>query len=284
VNLAQATLIDAAPERRAQVMARWAMLGTAGDLAAPAMMAGLAAIGLGWRTGYLIVGGVAGLFALALIRMDFPTAAHGDETDEPAVRLRAALATALRNRRLLLWVLGSGLCALLDEVLVIFASLHLRDVLGAGPVARSVVLGAYVAGGAVGLAVCERLLARREPLRLLAASSAACAILYLAWIAAPSWPLSALLMALVGSTAAPLYPIAAAQMYEAMPGRSGAVHAAGHLFTPIEMALPWLLGWIADRAGTAAALLTLIAQPVVLGAVAWASLRRARRQDAAPPG
>jgi predicted MFS family arabinose efflux permease len=283
VNMAQATLIDEAPERRAQVMARWAMLGTAGDLLAPAMMAGLAAVGLGWRAGYLIVGGVAGLFALALIRERFPAGhGHGDEeTDEGGVRLRDALWTALRNRRLLLWLFCAGLCGLLDEILVIFASLHLRDVLGAGAVERSIVLGAFVAGGAIGLVICERLLARREPLRVLAASSAACALLYIAWIAAPSWPVSALLMAAVGCTAAPLYPIAAAQMYEALPGRSGAVHAAGHLFTPIEMALPWLLGWIADQAGTAAALLALTAQPIVLAAVAWASVRRARRGEPA---
>jgi predicted MFS family arabinose efflux permease len=167
---------------------------------------------------------------------------------------------------------------LLDEILVVFASLHLRDDLGAGPAERSAVLAAFVVGGVAGLAVQQRLLARWSPRRLLAAAGLPCAAVYLAWIAAPSVAASLVLMTLVGATAVPLYPLVAAQAYAALPGRSGAVNAAGHLFSPIEIPLPWLLGALADRWGVRAALLVLVLQPIGIAAVALLSLR-ARPDD-----
>lgn len=79
----------------------------------------------------------------------------------------------------------------------------------------------------------------------------------------------------VGATAAPLYPLAAAQAYARRPGRSGSVLAASHLFTPLGLALPWLLGTVADRAGLLVALALLVVQP--LGLVALATAGPGRR-------
>ena len=276
VALSQATLIDAQPEARERVLARWALLGTAGDLAAPVLMAGLAAVALGWRTGFAIVGAATLVWAVLLTRQRFPAPVACEDGDEEEPGLWAALLAALRNRRLLFWLGATALCDLMDEILVVFAALYLRDHLDAGPIARSVVFVAFVAGGALGLAVTDRLLARVAPLRLLAGSSVACAVLYVAWLAAPVVWLSALLMVAVGLTVAPLYPIALAQAYAALPGRSGTVNAAGHVFTPLSLALPLLLGWIADHVGLIAALALLIVQPVGIALCAALALRRDR--------
>jgi FSR family fosmidomycin resistance protein-like MFS transporter len=276
VALAQATLIDARPDARERVLARWALLGTAGDLAAPGLMAGLAAAALGWRAGYAIVGVIALIGAVLLLRQRFPAPIEREDEDGDEPGLVAALLAALRNRRLLFWLGAAALCDLLDEILVVFASLYLRDHLHAGAIERSAVLGAFMVGGALGLVVTDRLLARVSPLRLLAASSAMCAALYLAWLSAPAVWLSALLMAAVGATAAPMYPIASAQAYAALPGRSGTVNAAGHVFTPMSLGLPLLLGWIADHAGVSTAIALLIVQPVGLALCAVFALRRAR--------
>jgi MFS family permease len=290
-TLAEATLVDARPHERERTMTRWSMMGMVGDLAAPALMAAVAWAALGWRHAFVVVGIAVGLWALALTRVGFPVPATSAEpptaiagpgdgagiadsaiavTDPPP--RRASLRSALRPR-LLLWLLAATFCDLLDEILVVFASIHLRDALGAGAGARSVVLAAFVAGSAAGLAITDRLLQRMAALRVLALSSLLCAGLYLAWLAAPTVGLSAVLMIGVGATAAPLYPIAAAQAYAALPGRSGTVHAIGHLFTPLSMAFPLALGWIADQASPAAALLVLVAQPVVVGALAVGTMR-----------
>jgi predicted MFS family arabinose efflux permease len=278
VGLAQATLVDANPHQRERVLTRWAMLGVVGDLAAPAMIAGAGAVSIGWRGTYLLVGAAMALWAAALCRVRFPgrAAPPADDPDRdpaPPGSLFASLRLALRNRRLLAWLLGVMLCDLLDEILVLFASIHLRDALGAGQTARSLILGGFVGGGALGLVVCDRLLGKVAPLRLLSLSAGACAVLYLAWVAAPTLWLSAPLLAAVGFTAAPLYPLAQAQAYAALPGRSGAVAASQHLFSPITMAAPALLGWVADHHGTGAALLLLVVQPIGLAALAWRALR-----------
>jgi predicted MFS family arabinose efflux permease len=280
VALAQATLADLYPETRERVMTRWALMGLLGDLVGPVLLAALAAAGLGWRAAFGVVAALLALWSLALFRPfpDPPRTAEQQEKEEAESHgLLASLKLALGDRRLLLWLGATAFCDLLDELLVVFASLHLRDDLGAGPTERAVVLGAFIVGGAAGVLWSERLLRRHAPLRVLAGFAAACVASYLLWVAMPTWWLSAVAMLAVGATASPLYPIAVAKAYAALPGRSGAVNAAGHLFTPVAMALPWLLGRLADHAGTTAALLVLVAEPLALFLIAVRMINRPHR-------
>jgi MFS family permease len=182
-----------------------------------------------------------------------------------------------------LWLLGVALCDLLDEILVVFASMHVRIDLGAGPGWQSTIVAGLVIGGIAGLAALDRLLTRYTEQTLLVACGLACAATYVAWLAAPSLLASAILIVPVGATSATLYPLAAARAYARCPERSGVVLAAGHLFTPLGLALPWVLGMVADRAGTFVALALLIIQP--LGLAVLSRLSRdapARRRDDAP--
>ena len=137
------------------------------------------------------------------------------------------------------------------------------------------VFGTLQAIGLAGyLLVSERLLSRVAPVRLLGLCAAACGLCYGAWLCVSSLWASAILLVLVGACSAPLYPLAAAQAYAALPGRSGAVNAAGHLFTPLSAALPLFLGWLADTHGTGAALIVLLAEPIGLFLVAAYAVRR----------
>jgi MFS family permease len=178
---------------------------------------------------------------------------------------------AIRDRVLIGWLFGIALCNLLDEILIVFASLHVRDDLGASAAWQSATVGAFVAGGAIGLVALDRLLTRHSEHRLMIATGIACAVAFVAWLAAPVVWLSAVLMVPVGATAAPLFPLASAQAYARCPGRSGVVVVAGHLFAPFALAVPWLLGAVADRAGTMAALAILVAQPIGLVVLAAAT-------------
>jgi len=276
-SLAQATLVDRSDDR-ARTMARWTLLSLVGDAAAPAMLAGLAAIGLGWRAGFAIAGVALAIGCAVLVAT--PLDDHREPADG-APPLWRSLVSALRDRRLLAWLFGLALCDLLDEILVVFASLHVRDDLGAGPIWQSVVVGAFVAGGAIGLVALDRILRRVRELTLLVAAALACVVAYLAWLAAPAAWASALLIVPVGATAAPLYPLAAAQAYAARPNESGAVLAASHLFTPLGLALPWLLGVAADHWGTQVALALLVVQPIGLAALALRSRTHSDRQTPA---
>jgi fucose permease len=247
------------------------------------MLAALAALTLGWRAAYAVVGTLALLSAWALSRQQFPARVEQPD-DEPAASISQGASAVLTNRPLLFWLFATALCDLLDELVVVFAVLHLQAQLGADAFDCALVTGVGIAGGIVGLVLTERLLAKVGGRRLLLIASVLCALAYLAWLWAPSLWLSALLFGAVGVTAAPMYPLASARAYAALPGRSGTVNAAGHLFTPLSLAMPWLLGVVADRAGTTAALALLLIQPVCLAVLAaLGSSRRSRRRKRTPP-
>ena len=275
-SLAQATLIDREPDRRARTMARWTLLALVGDLCAPALLAGLSLVGLTWRAGYLIVGGLLGAWAVVAWLVPIPHArGEPDEPDpEPPVRLVTALREALRDRVLIAWLFGLALCDLLDEILVVFATLHVRDALGGGHLAQSAVVAVCLGSGAIGLVLLDRLLAKHAETKLLVWSGSACALAFAAWVAAPTVWASVLLMIPVGATATVLYPLVAAQAFARRPAHSGSVLAASHLFTPLALVLPFLIGLVADHAGTYVALSLLIVQPI--GLVVLARVLRPR--------
>ncbi len=271
-SLAQATLIDRAAERRAKTMARWTLLALIGDIIAPALLAGLGALGLGWRAAYVIVGILLGGWAVVTWLVPIPDATGDDgvESDEPQLGLFAALRDALRDRVLMLWLFGLALCDLLDEILVVFATLHVKGALGGSTFAQSAVVATSMGAGAIGLVLLEKLLAKHGERRLLIWFGSACACAFAAWICAPNVWSSVLLMIPVGATATPLYPLVAAQAFARRPESSGAVLAASHLFTPLGLALPFAIGAIADHAGTYVALAVLIVQPIGLVVLAIA--------------
>jgi MFS family permease len=275
-SFTEVTLIDQWPDRRARTMARWTLLALVGDFAAPMVLGALAVVdhgraGQAWRTGFAIAGGLLAVWAIAVSLRPFPAPAVTPGDDEPP--LWQAVRSAIRDRVLIGWLFGVALCNLLDELLIVFASIHVRDELGASAAWQSATVAAFVAGGAIGLVGLDRLLTRHSEHRLVIAAGIACAVAFALWLAAPTVWLSALLMVVVGATTAPLYPLASAQAYARCPGRSGVVVVAGHVFAPFVLVLPWLLGAIADRAGTLAALALLIAQPIGLVVLAVVTAR-----------
>jgi len=272
VSFTEATLVDLWPERRARTLARWSLMAMAGDFAAPVVLGALALLGAGaagWRIAFAGVGGLVALLALAITLRPFPAPPATPDEDEPT--LWQAVRDALRDRVLIAWLFGMALCNLLDEILVVFATIRVRDELGGSAVMQSATVGAFVAGGALGLVALDRLLVRYREHQLMIGCGLLCAASFVAWLVAPTAALSAALMVPVGLTSAPLYPLATAQAYARRPERSGIVVVAGHLFAPFALALPWLLGVVADRAGVPAALALLVAQPVGLVILAAAT-------------
>jgi hypothetical protein len=298
-NLSESALVAAevGPGRgRAEtVLARWALAGALGDLLAPTALAASVALGLGWRGALVAVAALVAVQAALAARAGpapepaaEPLPADGtaepaaeplpaDATSEPAAigSLRDAVRAASGCPRLAGWSLAAAACALMDEVLVAFGALWLAEHVGAGAAERAAVLGAFVAGTIAGAALLERVAARFRPSTLLAVSGVGCAAAYGAWLAAGSWLASAIALAVAGAFAAAHHPLLRARAFAAMPERPHVVLAAGALFGSVELAIPLLVGAVADRAGLLAAMLVLLAQPaaVLLGAVA------ARREE-----
>jgi fucose permease len=223
-------------------------------------------LGASWRASFAVVGVVLGLAALAKFQRSAREQVNEDEPDErdEGDGLLVALLDALRDPRLVAWLLGVALCDLFDEIFVVFASLHARGVLEMGTLGQSAIVASFMIGAAAGLFAIERLLRIRAERWLLVAAAISTVAAFVPWLAASSPVAAIVLAAPVGAASAPLYPLAAAQAYAQRPEKSGSVLAAGHLFTPLGLALPWLVGLVADAAGTSAALALLVVQPLGL--------------------
>lgn len=277
VNLAQATLMDAEPDRREHWMARWTLAGTVGDLAAPLFLAALAAGSLDWRAASVGIGALTCAHAWVLSRQTFP--APSGEDPEEEVGVGEALREALQNRRLMIWMLGVATCGLLDEVFVAFGSAWLGRVHGATLAERGISLGIGTLGGILGLLWLDRALAAgADPVRRLRAVSAASLVGFAAWLAAPNLLVSTAALFVLELTTAQLYPLAMAQAHRALPGRSARVEAVAAFLAPFDLLAPVALGWVADRVGLPAALALLGLQPLLLGLVA------ARHRPGSEPG
>lgn len=277
-NLAEAALVADNPERGEAVLARWSLLGLLGDLLAPVALAASVALGFGWRGALLAVGAFTAVQAVVTFRMQ----GAGEATDEePEPPLREALRAAVRCPPLLGWSLAAVLCGLLDEVLVAFGALSLSVRLDADATDRAAILSAWVVGGLLGTALLERVAHRFRPSTLLMVSGLGCAVAYSAWLAATTWLTSAVTLGVAGLFGAAHFPLLRARAFAAMPDRPNVVLAAGALFGSLDLALPLLVGVVADGAGVFAAMLVLLAQPVgvlLAGAVARRSERRRARR------
>ena len=279
VGVAQAALMAAFPDQRERMMTRWTLMGMLGDAATPVLLVVVAGLGGDWRIAMRLAAALHLLGALAVAVAPIPDPASRDDEDGDDVSIWTRLRQGLRNKPLLLWLGVCSLCCLLDEILVAFGTLYLRDELRATTFEQAALVLAIAIGGGLGLVVTDRLLHRVAPLKLLAVSGLACTLAFGGWLSVSLVPLSIALAFLVGLTGAPLYPISGAQAYRMLPERPGVVQAVDQIYAPLPIVAPLLVGWIADEIGLRSALAVLLVQPVVLGLVALVSVRKADRDS-----
>jgi predicted MFS family arabinose efflux permease len=258
-GLGQATLVDAAGNETERVLARWTLFATLGDLATPLLLAVLS-----WRTTYLGAGLLTLVFALA-VRRGAPAKREEDETE------RVSLWAAARRPRVLAWAVGVALCVLLDEPLVAFGAIHLHQRFALAPEVRNLALATWMVGGLFGVAWVERLLERVAPLRLLLGFACVAFAAALVFAFAPNVWVAVAALAVLGVVDAPLFPLAKAQAFRALPGQTSTVAALEAALSPIEIVLPLLVGAVVDHFGTPAALALLAAQPAYLALLVLAA-------------
>ena len=249
VSLTQAELMDAWPDRQAQVMTRWDLAGSTGAVAGPLLLAAVLATGGSWRDTYLALAGLAALAWLGLClrgpdagemaavpqaaeAADAETgadeaaeAARADKIAEAArerswrVRGREVLA-ALRDWGTVRWLVLLQVADLLVDVFTGFLALylvnvgHLRPAVAA--LAIAIRLGAALAGDAALIVVLERV----RDLTVLRVSAVAAALLYPGFLLVPGIAAKLALLAVLSAATAPWYPLLQARLYGSLPGRS----------------------------------------------------------------
>ena len=98
VSLTQAELMEASPDRQAQVMARWDLAGSAGAVAGPLLLAAVLAAGGSWRAAYLVLAALAALAWLGSCLRD-PRQARGPAAGGAGRRRRPGRGSGGRRRR-----------------------------------------------------------------------------------------------------------------------------------------------------------------------------------------
>jgi len=264
VNLSQATLIDRAPTRAEQTMARWTLLGAIGVTAGPLLMTVLFSFGIAWRGAYVALAVIAALFAVALFQQGFDS--HDGAHAEPqAVSVLARnLLNALRQRSLLKWVLLTELADFMLDKLLEVTGLYFHDVAGVSLAGASAAVAVSTVAGLIGSALLVPVLERQTGVRVLRASAIIVLLAYILFLTVPVIWLKYVLIGVISLATSIWFAILRAKTFEALPGQSGLVVAVTSLANISSLFVPLLLGGLADAIGLQSAMWLLALGPVAL--------------------
>ncbi|MEX0875108.1 MAG: MFS transporter [Actinomycetota bacterium] len=261
VSISQASLMDADPVRREQNMARWTVAGYVGNVLGPLGVATAVALGAGWRGTYAVL---AVISLVALVRMmRFPFV----RSKAPHPSLRHAVSDALRQLRrgsVVRWLVMLEALDLMLDVLTAFLALYLVDVGNLTTAQAAIVIGARSAAGLVGELGVVALLERIPGVAYLRVSVLATTLLYPALLLVdPVWAKVSVAIVL-GFVTAGWYSIIQAQLYAALPDRSGTALALKNVTGSIWGVVPIALGAVAERFGITTMMWLLWAGPLTL--------------------
>ena len=301
VSLTQAALMDAAPGRQQQRMAAWNLAGSCGAVIGPLLLAGVLALGGGWRPAYLALA-AAGAITLAAATVAGPArpalgqakpAGTGTSAAGPAQPILAEVipvepddgdgrrptarevVAALRTAGVARWLVLLEISDLLLDVLTGYIGIYLVDVAHASPaqaaIGVAIRLGAGLAGDAAFVALSRRV-AGPAVLRV---SAAAALVLYPAFLLVPWLPARLAILAALSFATACWYPVIQAGLYASLPGQSGIAVFFASAAGLLGAAGPLAVGFIAQGAGLTWALAGLAVAPILVLAVAPRAARAA---------
>ncbi len=293
VSLAQAEIMDAWPDRQAQVMARWDLAGWTGAVAGPLLLTAVLASGGGWRIVYLMLAGLAALIWLGMFlrgpagpaarrptgAADGGDADGGDADSDDAdsddadgdgaegrsrsVRAREVIA-ALRDWGTLRWVVLIEVANLLVDVFTGFLALYLVDVVHMTPAVAALAIAIRLGAGLAGDAALIVILERAGDLAVLRASAVAGALLYPGFLLVPGIVPKLVILAALSAATAPWYPLLQARLYGSLPGRSSVAVTLSSAAGLAGGLGPLAVGLIAQGFGLSWALTGLVVVPVVV--------------------
>ena len=273
VSLTQAELMDAWPDRQAQVMARWDLAGSTGAVAGPLLLTAVLAAGGGWRVAYLALAAAAALaWVGTCLRDPLPAPAvaipaSGADADAAAegVRVRARLVlSALRDWSTVRWVLLVEVADLLVDVFTGFLAVYLVDVVHLSPAVAALGIAIRLGAGLAGDAALVVVLERVADVTVLRVSAVAAALLYPGFLLAPGAAAKLVILAVLSAATAPWYPILQARLYGSLPGRSSVAVTLSSAAALAGGLGPLGVGLLAGTFGLSWALVLLVVVPVAV--------------------
>jgi FSR family fosmidomycin resistance protein-like MFS transporter len=267
VSLSQASLMDSAPERHEQNMARWTFAGSLGVVLGPILLGAFAYLGLGWRGAYAFLAAFS-LFclfsALRFVPRDPGGLPHLPSLSGVWQGFRAALAS-LRRGEVWRWLLLLEFADLLMDVLLSYLALYFVDVVHVSEAQAGAAVTVWLALGLLTDLLFIRFIDRRpDSIRFLRAMALLQMLALPLFLLLPGFLPKLAAVALVNLLNTGWYPILQGRLYSALPGQSASLMAIGSVTTPLGKLLPLLIGLIADRFGLGAAMWLLMLGPLAL--------------------
>jgi MFS family permease len=265
VRATDVALVDVAGDRIELAVARGTLLGTVGDLAGPALLAGCLATGLGWRAAFVAAGlGMAG-YGLLLASQPLPGPSQSSRAaSEAGAQPRGEVVAVLRDRRVFRLGLLAALVDVFDEPFLAFAIAYLVTTRGLAPGVAALTAGVGLAGGVAAAAWASR--AERSEI-----TPSAVATLLVGGVGAivlGTHPVVAALGAAgVGAAVNLAWISLEARVLTLRPGQAGTTSAVVSAVAQVAILVPLGAGVVADGAGVTTALLLYLAMAVVFAVV-----------------
>ncbi len=265
VTLSQASLMDTDPARHQHNMARWTFVGSVGVVAGTLVIAGASELGISWRLLFAVVGVATILLAAAISRLKFD--GPGPERE---FRLKSfgvdvmGVWQAFRSTGVTRWLVILVVGNLMVGAFLGFIALYFVDVIGVGLAQAALAVTVWTAVGLIGDFALIPLLNRFNGLIYLRASALLVAVVFTLFMLTDQYWLALVLLGALGLLNAGWYSIPQAQVYSALPGRSGSVMSITSASGMLGSFAPLAVGAIAAVAGLQSALWLLLISPVVL--------------------
>jgi MFS transporter, FSR family, fosmidomycin resistance protein len=295
VSLTQAALMDSAPDRQAQHMARWTLAGSTGAVAGPILMATVLGAGGTWRLAFVLVALCSVLAWCAVISAGRRARIPGARSPATPVTTggRAAADHAsddgdlawpgwrpafgiVRRSGALRWLVRLEVADLLLDVLTTFLALYLVVTVHVSPAVAALGVAVRLGAGLAGDLILIRLLERRDGRTLLRASVWLAAPLFPAFLLAPGLGAKLVLLAALTIATAPWYPVLQAELFGSLPGRSGLAVSLTSASGLVGALGPLTVGLLAQRLGLTWAMASLCVVPLLMLAVRAGRARSTR--------
>lgn len=267
VSLSQASLMDSAPTRHEQNMARWTFAGSLGVLSGPLLLGLLVYFGLGWRGTYAALASFSALCLLAALRYLPP-----DKVSAPAFPslrgvfdgFRAAFLT-LKRGEVWRWLLLLEFADLMSDVLFSYLALYFVDVgqatAGQAGVAVTIWLAMGLATDFLFIPFIDR---QRDLLRYVRTTALLETFAFALFLLVPGFLSKLVVVILVNLLNTGWYPVLQGRLYSSLPGQSASIMAISSVTAPLAKFFPFLIGFTADRFGLQTAMWLLLLGPVAL--------------------
>ncbi|MCX6080083.1 MAG: MFS transporter [Chloroflexi bacterium] len=266
VSLSQASLMDLAPNRQEQNMARWTFAGSLGVISGPLLLGFMLMVGFGWRPVFLLIGCVSAVvlfFVWKFISRSDDASTKLPGWSDVFAGLRAAF-KMLRRPEVVRWLILLEFSDLMLDVLYGFLALYFVDVVGFSVATAALAVTVWTGVGMLGDFLLIPLLEHVDGLKYLRWSVGIELVLFPAFLLVSQPWLKLVLLGLTGLFNSGWYAILKANLYASLPGQSGMVMALNNISGFFGKLLPFGIGLAAQFFGLQWAMWLLMTGPIVV--------------------